>query len=145
MRGQWRRATVLILTRLLAIGWAVWAASTAWAYADTTPEVLQNVEILLRTPIWAVWAAAAMLLLLGVMVPPSTRTWVQHTGTVLRGSGMALAAGLLFLWGAEFYTSDMERGWVSGKNYLWLGALALASSYLVGLGSERAEKRPPND
>lgn len=46
MRAPSRAVVVIVLTRMLAVGWATWAASTAWAYIDTTPETLQSTEAL---------------------------------------------------------------------------------------------------
>lgn len=53
---------------------------------------------------------------------------------------MVLSVILLALWGLEFISSDVERGWVSGKNYLMLAVNGLFFGYLVSRYSVREGK-----
>lgn len=124
--------------RAIAVVWAVWCVATALAYVDQTPETLMRTEEMLHVPIWIAWTSASGFLLLGAIIPPSDRDWVKRLGAMLRGIGMAIAAAMLALWGLEFMTGDMERGWVSGKNYLLLSMCALVSSWHVGKVTERS-------
>lgn len=124
--------------RAIALVWAVWCVATALAYVDQTPETLARTEAMLHVPIWVAWASASVFLILGAIVPPSDREWVKRLGAMLRGIGMAISAGMLALWGLEFMTGDMDRGWVSGKNYLLLSMCALASSWYVGKVTEQS-------
>lgn len=121
----------ILAPRIIALGWAAWAASTAWAYIDGAPPQLQRVENALHIEVWALWAVSAVMLFAGGTIPASGERLQSITGW-LRGGGLALSAGLLGLWAVEFFITDSTRGWVSGKNYLLLAACALSHSWWVG-------------
>ena len=143
MPGRWSRAAVTgwvqrYLPRFLATAWAVWAAATAVAYIGRVPPQLEAVDAAFAPPVWTVWSAAAVLLALGVLVPSRASHRSQEVARWLRVAGMVLIAAELVIWSAAFFV-EQPRGWVSGKNYLLLGALALFSTWTIA--RDRAQVR----
>ena len=126
------------LPRFLAAVWAVWATATAFAYVDRVPPQLEAVDAAFAPPVWAVWAIAAVLLALGVLVPSRASDRAQDVARWLRVAGMVLIAAELVIWSAAFFV-EQPRGWVSGKNYLLLGVLALFSTWTIA--RDRAQVR----
>lgn len=122
-----------ILPRLITAVWCAWCAATALAYLKETPDVLMATQDFLHIPIWVTWAGVAMALALGSILPPRGPSWLLWVGTILRLGGMAMCAGLLMAWAAEFFSTDMHRGWVTGKNYLLLAWLALLTALVVSV------------
>lgn len=126
------RVIAALLPRIIALVWAVWVIPTSYAYVDGAPVQLMAVEGLLHVPIWAVWALAAVLLILGAAVPPKAPGCHQEVARWLRIIGMAIVAALLMLWGGAFFETGVERAWVTGKNYIFMGLLAGAMTFIVG-------------
>lgn len=122
-----------VLPRLITAVWAGWCASTAYAYIDETPRVLQATQDFLHIEVWQAWAFTTVTLLLGTLAPPRGPRWLLWLGTVLRLGGMAMCAGLLLAWATEFFFTDMNRGWVTGKNYLMLAWMALLTALVVSV------------
>lgn len=122
----------LAAPRIIALGWSIWAASTAWAYHDGAPVQLQRVEDALHIDVWVMWAVSAVLLAVGAVIPTRSQGRIQEVAGWVRGGGLALSAGLLGLWAVEFFATDVSRGWVSGKNYLLLAVCALSHSWWIG-------------
>ena len=122
----------LAAPRIIALGWATWAASTAWAYRHGAPAQLHRIESTLHIDVWVMGAVAAALMMAGAVIPTLSNPRLQEVAGWLRGGGLAMAAGLLGLWAVEFYATDVSRGWVSGKNYLLLAMCALSHSWWVG-------------
>ena len=121
----------VLAPRIIALGWAAWATSTAWAYIDGAPAQLQRIEDTFRVDVWVLWAISAVALFAGALIPASGERLQSITGW-LRGGGLALSSALLGLWAMEFLATDATRGWVSGKNYLLLAACALSHSWWIG-------------
>lgn len=126
------RVIAALLPRIIALAWAMWVIPTSYAYVGGAPIQLMAVEGLLHVPIWAVWALAAVLLILGAAVPPKAPDCHQEVARWLRIIGMAIVAALLVLWGGAFFETGVERAWVTGKNYLFMGFLAGAMTFIVG-------------
>lgn len=142
-RGWWgsiRAAVPATIPRGIALVWAVWGAGTAYAYVDGAPPQLSTVEDLLHMPLWIMWAVAAVMLFAGAAVPPKAGQRSQTIGTVLRGLGLAITAGLLGAWAVEFFTTTSDRGWVSGKNYALLAFCGLSHAWHIG--RNRAPRAP---
>lgn len=118
------------LPRLLATVWAVWSAATAVAYVDMVPKQLEAVDDVIPLPVWTVWAAAAVLLALGVLVPSMVSDRSQEVARWMRIIGMTIIAAELVIWSVAFFV-EQPRGWVSGKNYLLLAVLALFSTWTI--------------
>ncbi|WP_313546380.1 hypothetical protein [Corynebacterium sp.] len=115
---------------IMVLGWAVWDAATAVAYLDTSPPQLQTVESILHIPIWVVWAAVTALLVVGAFIPVKRGERWLDVAVWLRGVGLFLTAALLGGWAVEFILAD-GRGWVSGKNYLFMSFLGLHYVWIV--------------
>ena len=130
------------LPRFLAAMWAVWATATAFAYVDRVPPQLEAVDAAFAPPVWAVWAIAAVLLALGVLVPSRASDRAQEIARWLRVAGMVLIAAELVIWSAAFFV-EHPRGWVSGKNYLLLGVLALFSTWTIARDRARVRQVMP--
>lgn len=126
------RVIAALLPRIIALVWAMWVIPTSYAYVGGAPIQLMAVEGLLHVPIWTVWALAAVLLILGAAVPPRAPDSHQEVARWLRIIGMAIVAALLVLWGGAFFETGVERAWVTGKNYIFMGLLAGAMTFLVG-------------
>lgn len=122
-----------LIPRLITALWSVWAGATSWAYVHETPQALEATESFLHIPIWGAWCITATVLALGSAQPPFGTPWLQWLGTGLRVGGMAMCAGLLMAWSTEFFTAEMARGWVTGKNYLMLAVLAMISAMSVSV------------
>lgn len=130
-----------VIPRLMTALWCLWCMATSRAYVDATPDVLQATEAFLHIDIWMVWAITAGLLALGTLSPPIGPAWVLWTGSILRIMGMSICAGLLLAWSVEFFMTDMDRGWVTGKNYLILAVLALVTG--LGVSANRLDAFRP--
>lgn len=122
-----------LIPRLITALWSVWAGATSYAYVHETPQALEATESFLHIPIWGAWCITATVLALGSAQPTFGPPWMQWLGTGLRVGGMAMCAGLLMAWSTEFFTSDMARGWVTGKNYLMLAVLAMITAMSVSV------------
>lgn len=122
-----------LIPRVITGLWGMWSAATSYAYLHETPSALEATETFLRLPIWEVWAIVTVTLVLGSVSPPFGPAWLQWVGAGLRTVGMAMCAGLLLAWSTEFFTADMARGWVTGKNYLMLSVLAMITSMSVSV------------
>lgn len=129
--------------RLLAAVWATWAAATGYAYRDGAPVQLATVEDILPVPLTVVWYAAAVALLAGALVPPQAGHRWTRLGSHLRGAGLVAVVALLGIWAAEFYTTGVERGWVTGKNYVLLALAGLTHAWWIG--RDRAPRRQRGD
>ena len=73
-----------------------------------------------------------------MLVPSRASDRSQEVARWLRVAGMVLIAAELVIWSAAFFV-EQPRGWVSGKNYLLLGALALFSTWTIA--RDRAQVR----
>lgn len=132
MPGPVRRWGRLAATRIIALGWAAWSAATAWAYKDGAPPQLERIEVTFGIPIWAMWATASALLILGGILPSMRAGRLEDLTGWLRGGGLAITAGLLGLWAVEFFVASEARGWVSGKNYALFAVAALTHAWYAG-------------
>ena len=133
----------LYLPRLLAVMWAGWAAATAGAYVDLVPKQLDVVDSVIPMPVWAVWVAAAVALVLGALVPSGAPGRLQERARWLRIFGMVLISAELVIWTAAFF-ADQPRGWVSGKNYLMLAVMALFSTWTIARDRARVRQVTPH-
>lgn len=131
------------LPRLLAAAWAVWSAATAVAYVDRVPPQLQAVDAVIPLPVWTVWAAASAALMLGVCTSPTAPDRLQEVARWLRVVGMVLITAELVIWSFAFFAEE-PRGWVSGKNYLLLGGLALFSTWTIARDRARVRQVVPH-
>lgn len=131
------------LPRFLAVMWAAWAAATAFAYVGTVPNQLAAVDAAIPVPMWTLWSVAAVALALGVLVPSGAPNLVQNIARWLRIAGMVLIAAELVIWAFAFFADD-PRGWVSGKNYLLLGAMALFSTWTIARDHARVRQVMPH-
>lgn len=116
---------------IMMAGWIVWDIATALAYLDGAPKQLEKAEDLLHVPIWTVWALAAALLIIGCLIPARRGGLCNDVAVWTRSAGLAVNAALLGIWSYEFIFADAERGWVTGKNYLFFTFFALHYGYLV--------------
>lgn len=117
--------------RLVALTWGTYAATTALAYLDASPGQLEIPANILPGGLWAAWALAAILLVLGAIIPPSRTNAELSVARWFRVAGMAIIAALLAMWTDSFFGAS-DRGWVSGKNYLMLLATCVAFTGIVG-------------
>lgn len=117
--------------RLLALVWAMWAAATAASYIDTTPTQLDIADRLVPGPLWIVWAAVAVCLFVGALVPPHLGGKVARFGRLLRVVGISVTSMLLIMWTLSFI-DDGGRSVVTAKNYATLFAMAGFTSYILG-------------
>lgn len=117
--------------RLTALGWAIFAALTALAYYGVSPAQLEVPSSLLPGGLWVAWAFAAVLLMIGALVPPNASETQRGIARWFRIAGIAVIAALLAMWTDAFISSG-DRGWVSGKNYLALLVAAVASAVITG-------------
>lgn len=124
-----------LIPRLITLGWAGWAAATSWAYFDEVPGHLALVENIIHMPVWVMWAAISIILILGSIIPPGMR--LSPIGSWLRIIGMSLTAAAVVLWTWGFFTVDWERGWVSAKNYGLIAIAAGASAWITGREKHR--------
>lgn len=128
--AQTREYVQRYLPRLLAVAWAVWAAATAVAYMDKVPPQLEAVDGATLTPVWLLWSIAATALVVGVLVPTRASSTANDVARWMRIAGMMIISAELVIWSAAFFT-DEPRGWVTGKNYLMLAAMALFSTWTI--------------
>lgn len=131
------------LPRLLAVIWGVWAVGTAIAYIDHVPPQLAVIDGAVMAPVWGIWAISATLLIVGAVAPNSAPPVVQNVSRWARATGLAIVAAMLLLWAGAFFM-DQPRGWVSGKNYALLGAMAMVSSWIIARDSAKREQVPEN-
>lgn len=131
---HWIERHVVIL---LTIGWIAWDVSTAAAYIDGAPRQLQTAEELIHVPIWLAWVFAAALLAVGTLIPTKRGVKWRNAAASIRGLGLAINAGLLGMWGYEFLSTDVERGWVSAKNYIFMTFVALHHGWVISKHSMR--------
>lgn len=140
MPGE-RLAALTAHPRVISGAWAVWGWATAAAYAVRTPEALDPVVRLFPGDgvAW-VWAAAALLMSIGAVVPAGCSG--GRLGRWARGAGLTIITGLLAAWAVTYWwdaAADGSRLWVSAKNYTLLTVLAMMTSPIVG----RDHPRPP--
>ena len=124
----------VLAPRALSAVWAVFAAATSVGYYGRTVSALTPVESVLPagSPMLA-WMAAAVLLAVGAIIPPS-RCWAR-AGRAFRITGIAIAGALLAMWAVSFGVDaivDGSRMWVSAKNYVMLAMAAMGSGALMG-------------
>ena len=117
--------------RIIALYWVKWATQTAVAYLDLVPKQLAWVDSFTPIPLWSWWAACAVLLFLGAIVPPCAGPKAQDIARYLRVAGVGLIALALCVWTIVFY-AEQPRGWVSGKNYELIFLAAAASAWALG-------------
>ncbi|WCZ37866.1 hypothetical protein [Corynebacterium jeddahense] len=147
MPNRWSRAKVSgyverYLPRLLAVAWAAWAAATAVAYVHLVPKQLEAVDGAIATPVWLLWAVAAVALLLGVLVPSRASDRATDWASWLRIIGMMIVTAELVIWSVAFFV-DEPRGWVSGKNYAMLLVNALFSTWMIARERARVKRVVP--
>ncbi|WP_042405683.1 hypothetical protein [Corynebacterium jeddahense] len=130
------------LPRLLAVAWAAWAAATAVAYVHLVPKQLEAVDGAIATPVWLLWAVAAVALLLGVLVPSRASDRATDWASWLRIIGMMIVTAELVIWSVAFFV-DEPRGWVSGKNYAMLLVNALFSTWMIARERARVKRVVP--
>lgn len=118
------------LPRMLALGWAVWCTATAAAYVRNVPPQLAAVDGVLSSPVWVLWAGAAVLLVLGSMVTSAAPARVQDVARWLRVTGMTITCATLIIWTVAFFV-DEPRGWVTGKNYALLAIMAAVTTWTI--------------
>ncbi|MDO5683787.1 MAG: hypothetical protein Q4G46_13300 [Propionibacteriaceae bacterium] len=117
--------------RWLALTWAVWSALTALAYVDAAPQQLEAPASILPLPLWAAWAIAALLLILGAVIPPQMPPRHHQIARWFRILGMSIVTALLVLW-VEAFLGAGGRGWVSAKNYALMVCFGLATAFTMG-------------
>lgn len=117
--------------RLVALTWGAYAATTALAYLDARPGQLEIPASILPGDLWTAWALAAILLVLGAIVPSSRTNTELSVARWFRVAGMAIIAALLAMWTDSFFGAS-DRGWVSGKNYLMLLVTCVAFTVIAG-------------
>lgn len=127
------------LPRILAVVWGVWCIATAVAYVHHVPQQLVAVDGAVSAPVWAVWATAATLLIVGSLAPGASPPQVQNLSRWVRIIGMAIACAMLILWSAAFFI-DEPRGWVSAKNYSLLAVMAMVSSWIIARDSAKRQE-----
>lgn len=119
------------LIRAMSAAWAVFAWATSAAYTDREPGQLDPVMAWLPVDLAWAWAIIALLLTAGAALPLPILHRGHRLGRWCRTIGLIATAGLLVAFAASFVLNG-GRGWVSGKNYLWLSLGALAGSWLCG-------------
>lgn len=127
------------LPRMLALGWALWCTATAVAYVEHVPPQLEAVDGALASPVWGLWAGAAVLLLLGSVVTSAAPPRVQNVARWLRITGMTITCATLIIWTVAFFM-DEPRGWVTGKNYALLAIMAAVTTWTIAR-DEASRKR----
>ena len=127
--NSWRSKASRGAPRLLALLWAVYAASRALAYVDTSPRQLDAVSSLV--PLWLPWAVVALMLVLGGCVPARADACPRIAARSLRQWGMTGCFALLLMWGGAFIVSDFARGWVTAGSYVMLAVFALVSGFFA--------------
>lgn len=118
------------LPRLLAVAWTVWTVATAAAYIDRVPPQLAIVDAATAAPIWTIWATAAVVLTLGVIVPSRAPESAQDVARWLRISGMMIICATLIIWTIVF-ALEQPRGWVTAKNYALIALFAAYTSWTI--------------
>lgn len=118
------------LPRLLALYWAKWAVQTTIAYVETVPPQLVGVDSVTPVPLWLIWIVPAIMLALGVAIPPKASARSQNVARGLRIGGTFLLSIGLIVWTAAFYL-DPPRGWVSAKNYEALAVMVAFTSWFI--------------
>mgnify|MGYP007100460471 CR=1 FL=1 len=127
------------LPRLLAVMWALWNMATAAAYVDRVPPQLEVVDKATSVPLWTIWALATIALALGVLAPSTAPDKVQDVARWLRIGGMMIACAALIVWTVAFFY-DEPRGWVTGKNYALLAAMAAFTTWTIARDNARRER-----
>lgn len=136
--GRFTRGVQRWLPRLLSLAWATWAAATSVAYVGMVPSQLEAVDGAISAPVWLLWAVAAALLVAGVLVPSCAPHLVHGVARWSRITGMTIITAELVVWTAAFFV-DQPRGWVSGKNYCMLLAMALFCTWTIARDKARGK------
>ncbi|AIJ33470.1 Uncharacterised protein [Corynebacterium imitans] len=118
------------MPRLLALYWAKFSIHTTYAYISLVPPQLAQVDGVTPIPLWLVWSAPAVILVLGVFIPPCASTRAQNVARWLRIGGCFLLTVGMIIWSSAFYL-DPPRGWVSGKNYEALAVMLAFTTWFI--------------
>lgn len=116
--------------RVLSAFWAAWAWLAAAAYWGTTPTQLDPVARLVPGQhIFLGWVVTAAVLTLGAVCRhPVIGRWARIVGLII-------TTWLLLAWATAYIYEGVAEGtrmWVSGKNYGFLAAAAMAASPIMG-------------
>lgn len=115
--------------RIIAGVWCLWSWSMVAAYIGGAPRQLATLEASVPFQLWFLWLIAAVLLTVGTALPRKGK--YRRAARCARVYGLAMVTIMLMLWAAAFFTADMERGWVSAKNYLLLAFFSVFTSYFI--------------
>lgn len=114
---------------VISLAWAAWCWPTAFSYWHATPAQLDAVtRVVPADAVFWVWATAALLLTAGGV------TTARRVGRIMRIAGLAIAAGMLIMWGGAYLweaSASGSRMWVSAKNYLFMAAIAMGTATVV--------------
>lgn len=116
--------------RILLTSIAVWCIATGIAYdpiLGDVPSTMGPLVAVIPPRLWAYsWIAAGVLMIAGLRWY-RCRQW----GTAL---AMGLTLLLAFIYVSAWITGDMERGWVSAKNYLLICVVVMTGAAIMAEG-----------
>lgn len=125
----------IITPRAVAAVWGAFSLSTAYGYVGKSISALTPVEeILPANSLALAWLVASVFLFLGAVIP-ARRGAIGRCGRHLRAAGITAAALLLTMWSMSYFIDSVaegSRGWISGKNYLYLALSAMVSAWVTG-------------
>lgn len=125
----------ILTPRIVAAVWGIFSAVTAYGYVGKSISALTPIEEIMPAESLAfAWMVAAGFLLVGAAVPSGNRA-VNRCGGLLRAAGIISVTLLLTMWSLSYFMDsvvDGSRGWISGKNYLFLAMASMVSAWVAG-------------
>lgn len=116
--------------RILLASIAVWCITTGIAYdplLGDVPSTMGPLVAVIPPRLWSYsWITAGVLMLAGLKW-----YWCRRWGISL---AMGLTLLLAFIYVSAWITGDMDRGWVSAKNYLLIAAVVITGAATLAEG-----------